>query len=220
MYGTVLYDGASGDILIHDILGRDCGRCCAANISDDILGKALWGSTTTFSATTKNAVTTNTGAVNYRIYWDGDLLEELLDHNWNGSGGEGKIIKPNVGDILIATGTNSCNWTKGTPTLQADLFGDWREEVIWRTSDDTKIRIYTTIDPTPYRNYTLMHDHQYRQAICWQMCGYNQPPHVSYFLGKGEGITTPPPPTMTNKRSVYSGNGVWDQTSYAGLKMG
>lgn len=218
VYGTVLCDGATGDILIHQILGRDCGRCCAANISDDIKGKALWGSQNVFSASTKEPVSTSTGSVNYRIYWDGDLLEELLDHNWDGDSGEGKIHKPNVGNLLVASGTNSCNWTKGTPALQADLLGDWREEVIWRTADDTKIRIYTTTDATPYRNYTLMHDHQYRQAICWQMCGYNQPPHVSYFLGEGEGMTVPPPPSTTNGRLVYQGNSDWDKTSNAWKK--
>lgn len=212
-YGTILIDGKNGDVLIHEVLGRDCGRCCAANVSDDVMGAALWGSQSIFSATTKETISTGTGAVNFRIYWDGDLLEEVLDHYWHGSGGEGKIHKPNVGDILRASGTNSCNWTKGTPSLQADLFGDWREEVIWRTNDDKKIRIYTTIDPTPYRNYTLMHDHQYRQAICWQMCGYNQPPHVSYFLGEAEGMTVPPPPSTTNGRLVYQGSGDWTTAS-------
>ncbi len=212
-FGTALYDGATGQILIHDILGRDCGRCMAANISDEVKGATLWGSTTMFSASTREAVSVQGNSVNFRIYWDGDLLEELLDHNWNGAGGEGVIQKSGSGNIFTATGTNSCNWTKGTPTLQADLFGDWREEVIWRTSDDSKFRIYTTVDPTIYRNYTLMHDHQYRQAICWQMCGYNQPPHVSYFLGKAEGITVPPPPTLSNEKLVYDGSGVWDKTT-------
>ncbi|MDA3854491.1 MAG: autotransporter-associated beta strand repeat-containing protein, partial [Bacteroidales bacterium] len=217
-WGTALCDGATGAILIHEISGRDCGRCCAANISDDIKGAALWGSQTLFSASTKKAVTASGLSVNFRIYWDGDLLEELLDHNWNGDQSEGRIHKPNGGNLLVAAGTSSCNWTKGTPSLQADLFGDWREEVIWRTTDNSKIRIYTTIDPTPYRNYTLMHDHQYRQAICWQMCGYNQPPHVSYFLGEGEGMTVPPPPSATNGRLVYQGSSDWDKTTTAWKK--
>ncbi|MDN3670434.1 rhamnogalacturonan lyase [Echinicola jeungdonensis] len=220
MYGTVYHDGATGEILIHDVLGRDCGRAMAANISDEVMGATLWGSTTKFSATTKAPVSLETNSVNFRIYWDGDLLEELLDHNWNGSGGEGVIQKSGHGNIFTATGTNSNNWTKGTPALQADLFGDWREEVIWRTTDNKKIRIYTTVDPTPFRVYTLMHDHQYRQAICWQMCGYNQPPHTSFFLGEREGITVPPPPMITNGRLVYNGGGVWDKTSANWLRDG
>lgn len=213
MYGTSYYDGATGELLIHDVLGRDCGRCMAANISNSVDGATMWGSTTMFSATTKKPVNVQGNSVNFRIYWDGDLLEELLDHNWNGGGGEGVIQKSGSGNIFTATGTNSCNWTKGTPSLQADLFGDWREEVIWRTTDDRKIRIYTTVDPTIHRNYTLMHDHQYRQGICWQMCGYNQPPHASYFLGEREGITVPPPPVITNGRLVFNGGGVWDSST-------
>ena len=219
VYGTVLYDGATGEILIHDVLGRDCGRCMAANISDEVKGATLWGSTTMFSASTKEPVSVQGNSVNFRIYWDGDLLEELLDKDGYADV-NGVIQKSGSGNIFTAYGTKSCNWTKGTPTLQADLFGDWREEVIWRNSDDSKIRIYTTVDPTIYRNYSLMHDPQYRQAICWQMCGYNQPPHVSYFLGKGEGIVVPPPPTITNGRLVYNGSGSWDKTSSDWIKDG
>ena len=212
-FGTSFYDGATGDLLIHDLATADCGRCMAANVSDKVVGASMWGSTTIYSATTKKGVHHTDLSSNYRIYWDGDLLEELQTNKNNAPDGVAIIHKPDVGVLLEATGTKSCNWTKGTPTLQADLFGDWREEVIWRTTDDSKIRIYTTIDPTPYRNYTLMHDHQYRQAICWQMCGYNQPPHVSYFLGEAEGMTVPPPPSTTNGRLVYQGNGDWTTTS-------
>jgi autotransporter-associated beta strand protein len=217
MYGTILYDGATGKVLIHDVLGRDCGRCMAANITDNYKGAELWGSNHTFSATTLQTVDAG-GSVNFRIFWDGDLLDELLDHtNFSTSTGygTGSISKFGKGNIFTANGAISNNYTKGTPSLQADLFGDWREEVVWRNEANTAIRIYTTIDPTIYRNYTLMHDHQYRQAICWQMCGYNQPPHLSYFLGKGEGITTPPPPVITNKRMVYAGEGTWDKNAKA-----
>ncbi|HPR30758.1 MAG TPA: autotransporter-associated beta strand repeat-containing protein, partial [Prolixibacteraceae bacterium] len=219
MWGTILYDGATGEILIHHYTTSDCGRCMAGNISDDIKGAALWGGRKMFSAATREEAGTGGGPENYRIYWDGDLLEEMTDHSdfTTGKGyGTGAIFKYEDGivkNILLASGATSCNYTKGTPSLQADLLGDWREEVIWRKEDNTAIRVYTTTDPTPYRNYTLMHDHQYRQAICWQMCGYNQPPHVSYFLGEGEGITVPPPPALTNERLVYSGNGAWNRTS-------
>ncbi|MDA3818088.1 MAG: autotransporter-associated beta strand repeat-containing protein [Prolixibacteraceae bacterium] len=215
-HGTVFHDAATGEILLHHTINKDCGRCCAANISDDIQGAALWGGGKLFSASTHKQEGTGSLAENFRIYWDGDLLEELLDHvNFTtGKGyGTGAIMKHGQGTIFTANGAISNNYTKGTPSLQADLFGDWREEVVWRNETNTAIRIYTTVDPTTYRNYTLMHDHQYRQAVCWQMCGYNQPPHVSYFLGENEGFTTPPPPVITNKRLVYSGTGNWDKES-------
>ena len=77
-----------------------------------------------------------------------------------------------------------------------------------RTADN-KIRIYTTTIPTEWRNYTLWHDMQYRNAMVWQMCGYNQPPHVSYFLGELEGITMAPPAlTMTNRTEIANGGSI------------
>ncbi|MCW3807120.1 autotransporter-associated beta strand repeat-containing protein [Plebeiibacterium marinum] len=215
VFGTALYDGATGEILIHDIFGRDCGRCMAANVSNEFYGAELWGSVHKYSATTREDIGSIEGASNFRIFWDGDLLEETLNHtNFTSTKGYGTgcIIKNGQGNILVADGAISCNYTKGTPCLQADLFGDWREEVVWRSEDDTEIRIYTTIDPTIYRNYSLMHDHQYRQAICWQMCGYNQPPHVSYFVGEKEGLLAPPPPIISNKKYVYT-TGDWNTTS-------
>src|SRR5699024_4305526 len=79
----------------------------------------------------------------------------------------------------------SNNWTKGNPSLQADLFGDWREEVIWPSADSTELRIYTTTDLTEHRIYTLMHDPTYRLSVAWQNVAYNQPPHPGFFLGHG-----------------------------------
>lgn len=121
--------------------------------------------------------------INFRIYFDGDLQDELLD---------GAIVyKPNVlGQSLphyfdgpAALGLSGCNGTKNTPLLVADLFGDWREELILRTEKDpSKIYIISTPVTTPYRLYTLMHDAVYRTAVAWQNTGYNQPPHTSYYL--------------------------------------
>ena len=141
---------------------------------------------------------------NFRIYWDGDLCEESFDY-LNGKNTEGRILKAEKGQIAVLTGSMTNNDTKGTPCYQGDIFGDWREVVIMRTAKNN-IRIYTTDMPTPWRNYTLWHDHQYRQAMAWQMCGYNQPPHASYFLGEMEGITIAPPPlTMTGRTEIANG---------------
>jgi rhamnogalacturonan endolyase len=89
--------------------------------------------------------------------------------------------------LLTAEGCNSNNGSKATPCLSADLFGDWREEVIWRTRDNRALRIYSTGWPTRHRQRTLMHDSQYRLAIAWQNVGYNQPPHPSIFIGESSG---------------------------------
>jgi rhamnogalacturonan endolyase len=97
--------------------------------------------------------------------------------------------------VFTAEGCSSNNGSKATPTLSADLLGDWREEVIWRSRDNKELRLYTTTIPTRYRFCTLMHDPQYRLSIAWQNVAYNQPPHVGFYLG--EGMATPPRPKIT-----------------------
>jgi rhamnogalacturonan endolyase len=126
---------------------------------------------------------------NFGIWWDGDLLGELLDRNtiskWNWNDNTETLL-------LKADECVSNNGTKATPALSADILGDWREEVIWRTSDNKELRIYTTSIPTKYRFYTLMHDPQYRLSVAWQNVAYNQPPHTGFYLG--DGMASPPRP--------------------------
>ncbi|HLP26621.1 MAG TPA: rhamnogalacturonan lyase, partial [Acidobacteriota bacterium] len=116
---------------------------------------------------------------NFGILWDGDLLHELLDRN--------RIVKWNwqtraLDSLLVAEECDSNNGTKSTPTLSVDLWGDWREEVIWRTRDNSALHIYTSTIPTQHRLVTLMHDPQYRLSIAWQNVAYNQPPHPGFYL--------------------------------------
>ncbi len=117
---------------------------------------------------------------NFAVWWDGDLLREILDKNtiskWDWENSE-------LNTLFTAEGCSSNNGTKATPTLSADLFGDWREEVIFRTDDNQSLRIYTTTIPTEYRFRTLMHDPVYRLGIAWQNVAYNQPPHTSFYVG-------------------------------------
>lgn len=131
---------------------------------------------------------------NFGIWWDGDVLSELLDRNviskWNPAGGTETVL-------LKADECASNNGTKATPALSADILGDWREEVIWRTTDNKELHIYTTVISTEYRFYTLMHDPQYRLSIAWQNVAYNQPPHTSFYFGAG--MTQPPRPRIKTK---------------------
>jgi rhamnogalacturonan endolyase len=122
-------------------------------------------------------------AVNFGVWWDGDLLRELLDRNvvyeWNWTA-------ERMDTLFVATGAASNNGTKSTPVLSGDILGDWREEIILRMADDPRqLRIYTTTLPTSHRFVTLMHDPVYRLGIAWQNAAYNQPPHVSFYLGDG-----------------------------------
>lgn len=202
-------DATTSKIYYRQTSSNDDGRAMMGNFSNEYpgcLGRS--GHDTAISSVTNAHIPVDIPFdVNFRIYWDGDLLEETF----NGTGTKnsaGRIYKPGVGNITTLTGSLTNNDTKATPCYQGDLFGDWREEVMMRTADN-KIRIYTTTIPTEWRNYTLWHDMQYRNAMVWQMNGYNQPPHTSYFLGELEGITMAPPAlTMTNRTEIQNGGSI------------
>ena len=208
--GNNFRDATTSKIYYRYTAGDDDGRAMMGNFSDDYPGcqgvssrdPGLISSVINgpLDGGTKNNITQN-----FRIYWDGDLLEETQDYSSQGKNTAVTIYKYGKGVIETLKGSMTNNDTKGTPCYQGDVLGDWREEVITRTKDN-KIRIYTTTIPTDRRIPTLWHDHQYRQAMAWQMCGYNQPPHVSYFLGELEGITQAPPPlTMTGRMEIKNG---------------
>ena len=196
-------DATTSKIYYRQTSSNDDGRAMMGNFSNEYpgcLGRS--GHDTAISSVTNEHIPQDIEFdVNFRIYWDGDLLEETF----NGIGtrnSTGRIYKPGKGELIRLEGSLTNNDTKATPCYQGDILGDWREEVMMRTKDN-RIRIYTTTTPTGWRIPTLWHDHQYRQAMAWQMCGYNQPPHVSYFLGELEDITQAPPPlTMSNRVEV------------------
>lgn len=151
--------------------------------------------------------------LNNRIYWDGDLCDEVL--NSPGTEREAKIEKPGTGRIFLSSGCKMNNWSKNNPGAQADILGDWREELVLRTDNNAYLRIYVSNAETKYSIYSLWHDHQYRQAMVWQPLGYNQPPHTSYFLGEMEGITMAPPPlTMTGRTEIANGGTIPDEDKH------
>lgn len=187
-YSWDLHDAGTGEI-IHKggNKGVDNGRGIASQLSQDHRGSFFSSSDdrSQRSAVTGNMVSGGSTSMNFRIYWDGDLQDELLDgtkiDKWNGSGTTRLYIKgKNPYDY---GNSSSCNGTKNTPNLQADLFGDWREEIIlWNSVDAATLNVFTTAEPTTYRVPTLMHDHTYRMGIAWQNVAYNQPPHLGYYL--------------------------------------
>ena len=192
--------------------GSDDGRAIAGNFCNTVPG-AFASSARDYenpiSLVTNERVAgygTNGMAQNFNCYWDGDLCEET--YNADGTNYDdkpGAIYKYNQGKIKTFEGSLANNWTKATPCFMGDILGDWRHEFVMRTADN-KIRIYTTTIETPWRVYSMWYDHQQRNAMVWQMCGYNQPPHTSYFLGEMEGITAAPPSlTMTGRTEVANG---------------
>ena len=128
---------------------------------------------------------------NFLVYWDGDLSRELLDANiiqkyYAATGTTKRFYGPSDGYTLTGGSTN--NYSKRNPSLVADIWGDWREEIIMpvnkgSATDQAYLRIYTSTIPTDYRITTLMHDCQYRLSVAWQNVGYNQPTHASYYIG-------------------------------------
>ena len=145
--------------------------------------------------------------LNQRIYWTGDLIEGILDSP--GTEREAVVWTTTGGRVFQSNGCKLNNDSKNNPCALGDIIGDWREEIVVRTTDNAYIRIYTTPISTTYRIPTLWHDHQYRNAMVWQCVGYNQPPHKSYFLGALEGITVAPPPyTLTGRTEIKDGGAI------------
>jgi rhamnogalacturonan endolyase len=191
--GLVFLDAKTGTTLWGIPATGDVGRCNAADIDPRYKGYECFGTANSVNYLMDckgNLISNKKPTQNFSIWWDGDLNRELLDSNkidkWD-------FINGKTVNMLTATGYSSNNTTKATPCLSADLFGDWREEVIFRKDDNTSIRIYTTNIPTTNKLYTLMHDPQYRVAIAWQNSAYNQPPHPGYYLGVDMDMNIPMP---------------------------
>jgi len=179
--------------------GEGPGRGNAINIDPRFPGAEIWaagaGMDGIWNLQGKQFVTRRPRGMptNFAVWWDGDLFRELLDQN--------RIVKwkwetETVEPLLIAHACTSNNGTKATPAVSCDFWGDWREEVIWRTRDNKELRIYTSTIPTKHRLVTLMHDPQYRAAIAWQNTAYNQPPHPSFALDESLPLPTPTPITV------------------------
>lgn len=183
-YATTLRDGKTGNILYaQSNPGVDNGRGLIANISSKYPGYEYWSSLNGDVMNSGEVVGSKRPSVNFRIYWDGDLLDELLDGTAVTKSNEDITSTSNVKVFATTSNAASCNGTKKTPNLQADLFGDWREEVILHDGQtQSDLIIFTTTIPSEYKVPCLMTDRQYRLAIAWQNVAYNQPPHLSYNL--------------------------------------
>lgn len=183
--GAAMLDARTGKLLWSTPATQDTGRGVAADIDPRFPGAEAW-------ATNQDVLYTAQGQPipgvkrpreqSFLVWWDGDELRELFDRNrinkWDWTAGKSTTL-------LEASGVVHSNGTKNVPVVSADLLGDWREEVVWRTPDEKFLRIYTTPHATERRLVTLMHDAQYRVAIAWQNTAYNQPPYPSFQLGHG-----------------------------------
>ncbi|MCD5340683.1 rhamnogalacturonan lyase [Arthrobacter sp. AK04] len=212
--GATFRDAATGEVLWSIPAIRDTGRGAAGDIDPRyagaegwaVGGDASWNSPRGQLMSAKGElIAEKIPAANFLAWWDGDLLREIVDHDFDAAAGVGvpTISKWNwetesSDRLMTVTGARTNNHTKGNPSLQADLLGDWREELAFPSSDSTELRIYTSTSPTEVRLRTLMHDTVYRTAVARENVAYNQPPHPSFFIG--EGMETPTAPSV-----VYTG---------------
>ncbi|MFC4006883.1 rhamnogalacturonan lyase [Nonomuraea purpurea] len=188
--GSLYIDPRNGQILWSTASGSDNGRGVAGDISTVRIAGEFWSASDgNLRSVTGNNAGRKPSSVNFLIWWDADPVRELLDQTRIDKYGTSSDTR-----LLTASGVHSNNGTKATPSLSGDLFGDWREEVIWPTSDNRALRVYSTTTPTDRRIYTLMHDPLYRVSVAWQNTAYNQPPHTGFFLG--DGMPTPPRPNI------------------------
>ena len=192
-FGWDIHDARTGEIIWAAEGGKDNGRGMAADLIADNPGFEFSSSNDRQqrSATTNEIVSTIGSSMNFRIYWDGTLQDNLADGGFYQLDADGKptaypnpftITRWNGSDFVTIASMpfHSCNWTKQSPNLSCDLFGDWREEVILH--DDNNLYIYSSAMPTDYKVPCLLTDHIYRMGIVWQQSAYNQPPHLGYYL--------------------------------------
>lgn len=181
--GSTLRDAKTGKVLFQVKSHDDVGRCMAADIDPTNPGVEMW-------SLDSKGIRSYTGKVicakprqlsfNSAVWWDGDLLRELLDMEritkWN--------WKTGVNETLVQfEGVRHINGTKGTPCIQADIVGDWREEILLPTLDNEHIRLYMTPYTTEYRFWSFLQDPPYRISVATQNVAYNQPTQVGFYFG-------------------------------------
>lgn len=219
-YSFELRNLRTGDVIFRGSGQKDNGRGLSADIDASHRGLECWSSRGDGVYDCKGKViSSKKPSINFRTYWDGDLQDELLDGNvitkWNG----------HEADTLIVLQGSSINGSKANPCLSADLFGDWREEIItYNNNNPSQIFIYTTTIETQHRLFTPMHDPIYRCGIAWQNTAYNQPPHLGFYIGDGVSdvqlpdiyyAKEPTPPTQ----AMMSTSGKLEQTLFPNEEM-
>lgn len=181
--GSSFRDAATGEVLFQVKSPTDVGRCMAADIDPTNPGVEMWSWESKGLRNIKGEVINpniKTFTVNMAVWWDGDLLRELLDKNfiskydWQ----TGTCHK-----LTTFTGAASNNGTKANPCLQGDLIGDWREEVLLRSEDNQSLRLYVSPIATDYRFHTFLEDPVYRISIATQNVAYNQPTQPGFYFG-------------------------------------
>ncbi len=183
-YGYALRDAETGEAYFGEYFEGDLGRCMVGDIADGVRGLQVWVNDV-FDCK-GNPLDLPAPSTNARIYWAGDLTTQVTDgpdYLGENAGGvqTGRVCDLRRGVLLDPEGTLTNNGTKGNPCLVADIFGDYREELLLRLADSSAIRIYTSVEDAPHKLFTLMQDAQYRCGVAWQNNCYNQPVYPSFY---------------------------------------
>ena len=200
-YGMEMHEALTGKHISGMYAGSDVGRGVCADIDASHRGCEYWGYSNYVCDVNGNVISTQKPSANFRTFWDADLQEEITE--------KGEVTKWAASGIstlmsMTAKGAGT-NLIKATPCLQADIFGDWREEQIYYdAATRSHLWIFSTPIATSYRVPTLMHDHHYRMATVWQTSAYNQPPHLSYFLPDYVKWVTGTEPLVAQEATVVS----------------
>ncbi len=186
--GAAMRDAGTGEILWSHSPGIDVGRGLAADVDPRYPGYEAWGGPGGLRIADGREVGPAPRPTGWAIWWDGDLLRELI---WRSA-----VVKWDweAGEVIPVHDAEGARGARRGPNLVADLIGDWREERLLTGPDGASLRLYTTTIPTRHRLRTLMHDPTYRLAIAWQNVVYNKPPHPGFYLG--EGMSPPPAPDI------------------------
>ncbi|RCK71446.1 rhamnogalacturonan lyase [Desertihabitans brevis] len=201
-YGAAMRDAATGEVLFGAYSGRDTGRGMVGDVRPDVPGTEVWASMPVGTSASGllsadgDVLGTATPGTNQSVRWAGDGTTQLV----NGSRDQTPTIDDwTRGTLRTLSGTRTNNDTKGNPALVADVWGDWREEVLVRTADSSAIQVHTSTEVSRLKLATLMHDPQYRVEVARQNTAYNQPSHPGFHLSASTDWTTVPlPPNATD----------------------
>lgn len=180
-YGYALRDAETGEAIFGEYAECDLGRCMIGDINPNVRGLQVWADNIVYSCKGEK-LPDACPSTNQCIHWAADLSTQLLDGADYMNATHAGVINDNTHGIMLAPeGMATNNGTKGNACLVADIFGDFREELVLRKADDSAIRIYTNTELTEHKLFTLMHDIQYRTGVAWQNNCYNQPCYTSFY---------------------------------------
>ena len=191
-YGVSLFDAQTGRLAFWTHGPADTGSCNAMDIDAARPGMELFSGANCgiYSAKTgerylhpkPNPRINYFGTLRFGIWWLGDMTRSAYS---GGSVIRGYSVKKReVYDIVdFGEDVSSNHGSKGCPCLIADVFGDWREEMLLRRTDNKAIRVFMSAEPTKWRFHTFMEDPVYRISVLTQNNGYNVPTDTGFYFG-------------------------------------